>query len=177
MLTDKDLEWLNHLSDTNQVKIIPYNPKVKEIFAKQKKEIQQTLGQGVSVQHRGATNLGISGKGDIDIYIPTSKDQFDIYLNQLKSLLGEPGSLYSYERVRWNREDEGFEIEIFLMNKDHPAWLKSVAFEDYLLSHSEELEKYRKLKENAEGVSTREYYKRKIEFINDILERLNVGVF
>ncbi len=172
MLSQKDIDWLNHLSDTNQVKIVPYNPKVKDIFANQKVEIEKILGQNVSVHHRGATSLGISGKGDIDIYIPVSSEEFDKYLDILKKHLGEPGSHYHHERVRWNKESEGFEIEIFLMNESHQDWLKGVAFEDYLLNHPEDLEKYRKLKEEAGGVSTREYYRRKIEFINSILDRI-----
>ncbi len=45
-------------------------------------------------------------------------------------------------------------------------------FENYLKEHPQALEEYRKLKELGDGLSTREYYRRKIEFINDILEKV-----
>ncbi len=170
MLTKKDRDWLNHLSDTNYVKIVPFDPYVKQIFENQKKEIKKYL-RNAPVEHKGATSLGISGKGDIDIYIPVNKDKFDYYFNKLIKILGEPGSIYPYERIRWNKVKEGFEIEIFLMNKAHPAWIRSVVFEEYLKTHKEDLENYRKLKEELSGVSTREYYRRKIEFINVVLKK------
>lgn len=77
MLSQKQKGWLNHLSDTNKVKIIPYDPKAKEIFTKQKKEIQDILGEDITVLHEGASAWGISGKGDIDIYIPVPVSEFN----------------------------------------------------------------------------------------------------
>ncbi len=169
MLTDADITWLNHLSDDNQVQIVPYNPKSKEIFQIQKAELQNILGQGFDVLHRGATSMGISGKGDIDIYIPVSAEQFNETLDVLKEHLGEPGSHYPLERVRWNRLVDNFDVEVFLINEQAEGWLKSEKFENYLKTHAEALEAYRKLKEESAGLSTRAYYRRKIEFMNDIL--------
>lgn len=37
MLTKADIQWLSKLSTSKKVKIVPYNPKVKEVFEKQKK--------------------------------------------------------------------------------------------------------------------------------------------
>jgi len=42
----------------------------------------------------------------------------------------------------------------------------------YLKENPEALERYRKLKEEAAGVNTGEYYRRKIEFINEILSKV-----
>ena len=170
MLTKKQVEWLNHLSDSNKVKIIPYDPKVKKVFQKQQKEIQSLLGPKTLVLHKGASAWGISGKGDLDIYIPTTAEQFARYFEQLKEILDEPGSYYPLERVRWNKQVDGIETEIFLVNKDVPFWKDSLIFWEYIESHPETLEEYRKLKEAAEGMSTREYYRVKIEFYNKTLE-------
>jgi GrpB-like predicted nucleotidyltransferase (UPF0157 family) len=62
------------------------------------------------------------------------------------------------------------EVEIFLVNQDAASWKDSLVFWDYIKSHPETLEEYRKIKEEAEGTSTREYYTRKTEFINKALE-------
>lgn len=168
MLTKEQEEWLNHLSDTHTVKIIPFNPKVKSVFQKIKSEIQSKLS--VEVLHRGASSMGISGKGDIDIYIPIAEKDFEDTFEKLSGILGKPGSHYPNQRARWNRDDEGFEVEIFLVNTSHESWLKSVAFENYLLSNHEALQEYRIIKEEAEGLSTREYYRKKIEFMNKIID-------
>lgn len=171
MLTSKQKKWLDHLSDNNHIKIIPYDIKTKNVFNTIKQEILSFLGEDAEVLHKGATNMGISGKGDIDVYIPVEPSDFDQKYIKIKNIYGEPGSFYPLERVRWNKEVEGIEVEIFLINKTHPGWTESVLFEDYLNSHPEALNDYRSLKENAEGVSTREYYRRKLEFMNKILEK------
>lgn len=170
MLSKKQKDWLNHLSDTNKVKIVAYDPRVKEIFEKEKKELQNILGSNAIVLHEGASAWGISGKGDIDIYIPVPVTEFNISFEKLKASLGEPGSFYQDERVRWNKEVNSTEVEIFLVNLDATFWKDSLVFWDYIKSHPETLEEYRKIKEAAEGTSTREYYTRKTEFINKVLE-------
>ena len=169
MLTKKDKKWLNHLSDQHKVKIVPFNPKVKEIFEKQKKEIQSILGENILVIHKGASNLGISGKGEIDVYVPVGSDEFSYFLEKLIQEYGKPGSLYASERARFNRKLENTDIEIFLINKDSSDWTRAIVFEEYLKIHPKELKAYEKLKEEANGLSMREYYRRKIEFINEII--------
>lgn len=170
MLTEQQKNWLNHLSDTNVVKIVPYNPRVKEVFRQQQSEIQSVLGKDTIVLHKGASAWGISGKGDVDIYIPVPAEQFDSSFEQLKQSLGEPGSHYSLERVRWNRIVEDIEVEIFLANKDATFYKDSLAFWEYMETHPEALEEYRILKEQAEGTTSREYYTRKTIFINKIMQ-------
>lgn len=170
MLSQKQKDWLNKLSDTKKVVIIPYDPKVKKIFEKQKKEIQDLLGPESTVLHEGASAWGISGKGDVDIYVPVPVNNFKDTFEKLKHSLGEPGSYYPDERVRWNKEMADVEIEIFLVNQDADFWKDSLVFWEYIKSHPETLEEYRKLKEEAAGTSTREYYARKTEFINKVLK-------
>lgn len=58
MLTKADIKWLDHLSNSKKVKIVPYNPKLEGIFEKQKKEILDILGQNIEVLHRGASGMG-----------------------------------------------------------------------------------------------------------------------
>lgn len=172
MLTAKQIRWINHLSDTDQIKIIPFNPKTKEHFEMQKKEIQAFLGEDIDVLLCGASGMEISGQGDLDVYIPVPLSRFNAILKKLKQQYGNPGSLYPGERARFNRYQGDIKIEVFLINQNSEGWTQSLAFESYLGNHPEALEAYRKLKEDADGVSTKEYYRRKIEFINTILEKV-----
>lgn len=169
MITKKQEEWLNHLTDDDQITIIPYDPNVKKIFKYVKQEIQAILGKQVEVVHRGASSMGISGQGDIDVYILVEALFFNNYLSKLVEALGKPGSLYPLERARWVKKIEGIKVETFLMNNEHPVWTESTIFETYLKTHTASLIEYEKIKQDAEGKSTREYYTVKIEFINKIL--------
>lgn len=169
MLTEQQKDWLNHLSDSHKVRIIPYDPRVKEIFKQQREEILTILGTDTVVLHKGASAWGISGKGDVDIYIPVSLQQFSNYFERLKKSLGEPGSFYQNERVRWNKKVENIEVEVFLVNQDADFWKESILFWNYMETHPDALEEYGKIKEEAEGTSTREYYTRKLMFINKII--------
>lgn len=170
MLTSEQKKWISHLS-TKKVRIIPYNPKVKSVFQKIKKEIQKVLGK-VKVVHCGATSLGISGQGEIDLYIPVSKNLFNKYLKKLIQHFGKAGTIYSLRRARFVKYVDSIKVEIFLINREISDWKNSVKFENYLKQHPEMLDKYRKLKEDGNGLTIQEYYQRKLEFFNQIMKKL-----
>ena len=157
-------------SKTNKIKIVPYDPKTKEVFEKIKKEIQTVLGEA-EVFHRGATGLGISGQGEIDCFIPISENLFNEYLKKMIKRFGPAGSIYPLRRARFVKYIDEIKIEMFIINEKSFDWTNSLKFENYLKSHTEALEAYKKLKEDCEGLSVSEYYRRKTEFINDILAK------
>ena len=167
MLTSEQENWISHLS-TEKVKIISYNPKVKLVFEKAKKEIKEILGE-VKVKHCGATSLGISGQGEIDLYIPVSKNFFNEYLEKLIKHFGKVGSVYPLRRARFVKYIEGIKIEMFLINKESDDWKNCVKFENYLKRHPKALEEYKKLKERSSELAVQEYYRKKLEFINKII--------
>jgi GrpB-like predicted nucleotidyltransferase (UPF0157 family) len=94
---------------------------------------------------------------------------FDEVVLKVSNLFGEPASKCSLERARFVTGVDGKHVDVFVINKECDGWKNGVKFEDYLKSHPESLEEYRILKENGDGVSTREYYRTKIGFINEIL--------
>ena len=66
--------------------------------------------------------------------------------------------------------ESGKHADIFLVNKESESYLDGLKFENYLRTHPEILEEYRLLKESGNGISTRDYYRRKIEFINFVIQ-------
>lgn len=40
------------------------------LFSKVKSVIQSKLGETIKVEHRGASGLGMSGRDEIDVYVP-----------------------------------------------------------------------------------------------------------
>lgn len=173
MLTAEQEKWIAHLSGVNKISIIPFDPTAEVKFQRVKRRVQNVLGDGIPVEHHGATSLGISGQDEIDVYVPVSPSRFNLLVEPLKSLFGEPRSLYPLERARFVTEQDGKHVDVFLINEEHGGWKNAVVFENYLRSHPDALEEYRILKESGNGLTVREYYRRKIEFINDILSRAN----
>lgn len=169
MLTSEQEKWINHLSDDSKIKIVPFDLTSQEKFEKIKSIIQAKLGGSIKVEHHGASLFGISGQDEIDIYVPVSKQQFDGYLEPLTELFGKPRSHYLLERARFVTTIEEKHIDVFLVNETGDGWLECLLFEERLKSNPVILDEYRRLKENGNGLSVREYYRNKIEFINSVL--------
>lgn len=171
MITSDQQKWIDHLSDKDKIVIKPYDPSCNKKFEKVKVKIQSVLGNKTEIKHCGATSLKISGQDEIDVYIPVIQKDFNNYIPKLTQLFGKPRSHYPLERARFVTEVDTKHIDVFLINSESEGWINSVKFENYLRNNTESLEKYKKLKENGNGLSVREYYRRKIEFINEILEK------
>jgi GrpB-like predicted nucleotidyltransferase (UPF0157 family) len=171
MLTPEQEKWISHLSKVDKIKIIPFDPSCFEKFESLKKKIVSAVGFDIRVEHHGATNLKISGQDEIDVYIPVSANKFDEYVSLMKGLFGAPRSCYPLERARFVTEELGKHIDIFVINENHINWENCLRFEKYLFSNSEALDQYRALKEDASGQNVQKYYRRKIEFINEILSK------
>lgn len=169
MLTPEQEKWVNHLNTTGTVKIFPYDEKAPKKFERIKSQIQSAIGTKFEILHRGASGLGISGQKEIDIYIPMTPEQIEEYTVKMEAVFGKPKSVYPNERTKFLAKIDGTTIEIMLTNKDHPSWINGEQFRDYLIENPEVLERYRKLKEECAGLNCQEYYRKKIEFINEIL--------
>lgn len=169
MITPDQEAWLDHLSTTQAIQVVPFDPTCEEKFLQTKEKVQAVLGFHQAVEHHGASSLGISGQDEIDVYVPVFPDEFDGIVIKLKSLFGEPGSLYPLQRARFTTNVSEKRVDVFVVNKNHQNWRDTVVFENYLHTHSDALEEYRSLKESLSGKSVQEYYRRKTEFINGIL--------
>src|SRR3989304_6976860 len=148
MLTKKQKIWLKHLSSEKKIVIVPFDPTAEQKFQKIKHKISTILPR-VSVEHRGATSLGISGQDEIDIYIPVSPSKFNSLIKSLIKLFGKLRSIYPLERIRFRTRVDRKRIDLFLINKDSDGWRNGVKFEKYLKSNPKVLEEYRKLKEDG----------------------------
>jgi ribosomal protein S18 acetylase RimI-like enzyme/GrpB-like predicted nucleotidyltransferase (UPF0157 family) len=176
MLTPEQEGWIFHLSDETKIKILPFDPTASEKFEVVKKKIESVLGEGLRVVHRGATSLGISGQDEIDMYLPVSVEDYISLQTPLEKIFGKPGSIHQ-DRIRYVTSVEGKHIDVFLIKESSSSWKDGVKIEKYLLTHPEALESYRILKEQGDGLSTREYYRRKVVFYNDILSKMSQITF
>lgn len=168
MLTREQEQWISHLNTIGRVEIFPYDGKAPEKFEQIKIQIQSVLGN-IEVLHRRASSLGISGQKEIDVYIPMTVEQIEEYTPKMEVVFGKPKSVYPNERTKFLAKIDGTTIEIMLTNKDHLSWINGERFHRFLAENAEDLERYRKLKEECAGLNCQEYYRRKTEFINDII--------
>jgi GrpB-like predicted nucleotidyltransferase (UPF0157 family) len=176
MITKDQQKWLDHLSDTNKVTIVPWDPDCENRFTQVKQQIQSLLGDQQSVYHRGASSLKISGQDEIDIYIPIPEENYDQIVEELIGLYGDPRSNYPLKRARFVTSIGGKHIDVFVINQDDAGWKNSEIFNAYLLANPAILNEYCEMKEKAAGKSVREYYRLKIEFINSILARVKAEI-
>jgi hypothetical protein len=169
MVTRDQQKWLDHLSNTEVIKIVSYDKEAPLIFEKVKKLVTEALGNNFKVLHRGASYLKISGQDEIDIYVPVLPSCFDEVVARMTEVFSEPRSLYPLVRARFRLDGFGKHIDVFVINEEDKGWVDSEKFTNYSLENPVVLEEYRQLKEEGNGLSVREYYTRKIEFINNVL--------
>lgn len=170
MITKSQQKWLDHLRTDDEIIIKPYDPKSPEIFEKVKKQIVVTLGK-VKVEHRGASYLKISGQDEIDVYVPVSPKGFDKTVAKMEKTFDLPKSLYPAVRARFPIAGYGKRVDVFVINEQDDGWVDSEIFTNWLLAHPKTLDEYKELKEKGIGLSTKEYYTKKIEFINKVLRK------
>lgn len=171
MITPEQGKWIDSLSD-RKISVVPYDPRTDELFAKAKEKIFSILGSEVNVEHCGASSLGISGQDEIDVSIVVEKEKFEEYVPLLEKVFGQVRSRYE-SRTRFEVKVEGKKIDLKIIDGNHPNYLEGKVFENYLRSHPQDLERYRILKEEADGMTVKEYYRRKTEFINEILDMID----
>lgn len=169
MLTPLQQEFVNRRPDSNIV-VIPFDPTSNEKFKQIKKEIQSVLGN-VEVLHRGSTGLGVAGQPEIDIYIPLPNEEILESTEKMKVIFGDPKSIYPNERTKFIKYIEQTMIEIILVNKTCKSWIDGEIFFNYLENNEEAKMEYDKLKGVGEELSIRDYYIRKFEFMNSILQK------
>lgn len=171
MLTEKEEKWVDSLG-ASKIVVVPFDASCEEKFMRLQSIIQTGLGEEVPVEHHGASSLGISGQDEIDAYIPVPPNLYDYYVNRVTELFGAPRSHYPLERTRFRADVDGKRIDLFVINEESEGWINSLKFEHYLKTHPETLEQYRVLKETNSGLPSSEYYRRKIEFIHEILDAI-----
>jgi GrpB-like predicted nucleotidyltransferase (UPF0157 family) len=170
MLTPEQQNFIDRRSDNN-IKVIPFDQKSNEKFEEIKKQVQSILGN-LEVLHRGSTGLGIGGQPEIDIYIPVSVQEIPELTAEMEKVWGKPKSIYPDERTKFIRYIGETMIEVILVNKSCKSWIDGEIFFDYLKHNKDAREEYEKLKGIGESLPIREYYRRKFEFMNDILNRV-----
>jgi GrpB-like predicted nucleotidyltransferase (UPF0157 family) len=168
MLTPDEIDYLNKIPKDKKVKIYPFNSKVAEIAEKIINSINR-IYPDLEIKHMGASALKISGQNDLDIYMFSDPKDFDKYLPGIIEIFGEP--LHKHETFcEWKFQKSGFDIELYLTEKDSQTMKRQIAVFETLKNNPELLKVYEQLKGSMNGKSFKEYQEKKYDFYHKILQ-------
>lgn len=169
MLTDEQKKYLQTIPEDQKVWVEPWSATTSQIAG----EIMQKARQAVpnlEILFMGASALKIPGQNDIDIYMISPAQAFERYMPKLKDIFGRPAKVSSTS-IKWEMRVEGYDIELYLTDPSTSQMQQQIRIYELLRDNSELLEEYRQIKESANGLSMREYQRRKYEFYNKILNQ------
>lgn len=146
------------------VSIKPYNPAVTRTGEKLVRMIH-TFYPDLKINFIGSSVLGISGQKDIDLIIESPPKDFHLYLSGLISVLGEPVKRRK-NLIEWDTKLEDCIIDVLLLDHSNPIGRKTIKTYERIKKNTAFLKQYEKLKLAADGVSLREYKRRRLEFFN-----------
>ncbi len=148
------------------VTIKPYDPKVTDMGKDIIKEIHKVYPELI-VHLLGSTALEIAGQRDIDLIAECSASDFNRYLPGLVKLFGEPEKTHTLF-VEWSFTKSDCDIQFLLIDPKAPLYKKMIKTNKKLASSKKLAKAYEKVKLEANGVSVREYARRRLEFFVSI---------
>lgn len=169
MLSWDEEEFISKIPPDKIVTVKPYDEAIGRVAREIIDRVQKIL-PGLEVRHMGASALGISGQGDIDIYIFSDPTQFYKSEPLLTAEFGEPQNR-RYDSILWDFEREGHPVELYLTDPDSLPMQKQIAVYEILKKSAKLREEYQTLKEDLNGATLREYQTKKYEFYHRILDK------
>ena len=129
--------------------VFPYREEWKTLFEKEKRDLEEAIGDYIEdIQHVGSTSIpGMPAKPILDIAIAVKDfEEARICIEPLCKMgytfKGENG----IPRRHYFLKGEPCTHHIHLLEKDSEEWEKLILFRDYLRTHQNTAEEYKKLK-------------------------------
>ena len=146
------------------VNIMPYDPAVTRTGEKLISKIH-ALYPDLKVHFIGSSVLGISGQKDIDLIIESPPKDFHLYISGLISILGEP-TKRRRNLIEWGTKVGGCTIDVLMLDHSNPIGRKTIKTYERIKKNKLFLQQYEKLKLDSDGISLREYKRRRLQFFN-----------
>lgn len=123
----------------------------------------------LNVIHMGASGLGISGQGDLDIYALVPESEIQKYVPSFIGLFGQP-KVNKPNSVKWEFVMEGYPVELYITDQDSEPMRRQIRVFEILKNNAHLLREYELLKLEMNGKPLREYQRKKYEFYHRILD-------
>lgn len=159
----------------------PYNPIFPKLFEAEKERLRILLGDEPQIEHVGSTAVGnLGGKGIIDIYVATSKDNLEKVSEKLtqagyRLIEEDPTQIRHVTHVADLPDpvEDQRRYHIHLGTLDNENFKRMIVFRDYLRNHPKDLKKYAEIKQTAADLANNnrdEYLRIKGPIIEEIIE-------
>lgn len=173
----KDYLFCLKIPDGQIIKVEPYNPIVKEIGKKWLDDIRCRFPE-IRTDFVGSGSLELPGQGDIDLIGGCEASKLELYKTRISEILGE--TYNETDRfAEWRFNDGGHQIDFFLSDPSLRIYKGYLDIYKALKGNKEVLERYRKIKMSADGISKRRYERIRKNFFNKAVYqyRYNVNLF
>lgn len=153
------------------VKIEPFSPDVKATGEQLVSQIKQAASQLI-VHFVGSPVIEIPGQRDIDLYVECDPKDFATYVPIMTELFGQPQK--SRDKFHeWHFAKNNCDVEIIFGDPKLPLFNDPLHVCEIIASNPEYIKEYARIKIESNGVSVREYKRRRLEFFNKILKENN----
>jgi GrpB-like predicted nucleotidyltransferase (UPF0157 family) len=166
MLTESQQKYLLTIPEEKIVFIQPYDPSILDIVEEITQQIKN-CDPNLTVLFMGASALGISGQGDIDLYVLSPTEQFEEHTERFVKSFGKP--VLKGTCVKWVFSKNGHKAELYITDPEDKGLQEQIKVFELLKNNKELLKEYEEIKQQANGLSFKEYQRRKYEFYNRIL--------
>lgn len=165
MLNQNQEKYLLKIPEDKIFVLKPYDSKSVNVVENIKR-LLSTAGVNLKVIWMGSLALGISGQGDIDLYILCDSVEFDKYVPIIEKVFGP--RVYGISIYKWNLEIDGFEVEMYLTDPTTPSMIEQIHVFKKLKSDKNLLNEYELVKQSSNGLLFRDYMRKKYEFFNQL---------
>lgn len=145
-----------------------YQPHCAQLFESYKNKIQQLI-PFARVEHIGSSAIpNAISKGDLDIYIEVSAQQFLDAIKKLQQLgfKEKPDTLRTHQLCMLQSQVHDVALQIVVTGSEFQNFL---TFRDQLRHHPELVQQYNQLKQSCSGTSPEQYRQIKAIFIQNVL--------
>lgn len=168
MLTKDEEVFLSKQTD-RIVTVKSFDQKINVVAETIMREVKKAF-PSADILFLGASSLGLSGQGDIDMYILSRPEDFESYIPGINKLFGKFKS-HKYDSIAWKFEREGVPVELYVTDPTSKPMKRQIGVHEALKNNPKLQKEYEELKEKFNGKSWIEMQKAKYEFYHKILDK------
>lgn len=168
LFTDSPKDYLYSYTYSNKekVKIYDYDKNSKIIINYYLHKIY-SASKELKVLSIGSAGLKIAGEKDIDLIASYNFSSIDKLINDLVPKLGKPIKVRK-SFIQWSIKRGEHNVDFVIYNLRSKTYLNKIIMFEIIKENKKYLTDYMNLKKDSDGVSYREYDRRKMIFFNNI---------
>ncbi len=165
----KDFLLSLFFSPSTRYKEKPYTNKLSRVSEEVLQKLKRTV-PSLPIHFVGSASLKIAGRGDLDLFVECPTNSQRLCSAKISRVFGKPTKTRS-SFVEWNFVWSGVPVELSLVDPQSSILKNQLNIYSILRNNLSVLLEYEKIKKQLNGLSTKEYVIRRMEFFNDIIKK------